>query len=85
MSLIVAASFVAAAYRYSGDENAFKWAMFYVLPLALIWFPDELANFTGSLGGQPITESSPPGCVYAAGWVILFLPAIMGAIVWVRS
>lgn len=85
LSLVVSGSVITIAYQFSGEETAFRYAMFYVLPLALIWFPKEMANFTGSLGGQPITQASHPGCVYAGGWAMLFLPVLMFVIVWVRS
>jgi hypothetical protein len=76
---------IAFAYHSYGDEAAFKSGMFFIFPLALIWFPEEIAGFTGSLGAQHISDGSPPGCVYAGGWFMLFLPLIQAAIVWMRT
>jgi hypothetical protein len=43
-----------------------------LLPLALIWFPEELGSYTGLVtrGGQIDTET-PPGLVSAMGWFFL--------------
>jgi hypothetical protein len=59
-----------------------------VLPLACIWFPDELARFGGRFtfrtlkyGRKPV----PRSFVWFLGWVVLLLPVIMSAILWLES
>lgn len=48
-----------------------------LVPLGLIWFPEELGGFTGyvSRGGNIDTET-PPGIVTFLGWLILVLIGI---------
>ena len=45
-----------------------------LLPLACIWFGDELGEYVG--GGSSITRKSPGWMVKIGGWVLLLLPAI---------
>ncbi len=64
----------------AGCETAFKVGIFLILPLSCIWFSEEMGNYTGMLmQGGPMTRS--PGCLVAAmGWILLFLPVILGLI-----
>ncbi|MBI5635062.1 MAG: hypothetical protein HZA15_16455 [Nitrospirae bacterium] len=50
-----------------------------LLPLALIWFPDELGSFTGYVGrGSNIDTETPPILVSIAGWFFLVgLPVLL--------
>lgn len=51
-----------------------------LMPLALIWFPEELGSFTGYLGrGGRIDTESPPGLVSFMGWFFLVgMPVLVG-------
>ena len=44
-----------------------------LLPLACIWYGDELGEYADSFG---ITRKSPGWMVKVGGWVLLLLPAI---------
>ncbi|HXQ70962.1 MAG TPA: hypothetical protein VN844_10770 [Pyrinomonadaceae bacterium] len=48
-----------------------------LLPLACIWFGDELGEYVGTLPGSGITRKSPGWMVKIGGWVLLLLPAIV--------
>jgi hypothetical protein len=51
------------------------------VPLALIWFPDEIGCFTGSVGrGGQIDAESPPALVSLMGWVFLVGPPLFYAL-----
>ena len=78
VSGLIALSYIVVSGFAAGAEGLFKMAMFCVLPLACIWFPELLANYTGFalMRGPAITRSSPPGCVFVLGWLILLLPPI---------
>lgn len=86
ISGIIAAGYLFAAYL-TGDTRLVWNVIFYLmLPLACIWFSDEMGSYGGLiLGHAPITRPTP-GCVVAlGGWVLLLLPMIMPlivAIVW---
>jgi hypothetical protein len=45
-----------------------------LLPLACIWYGDELGEYVG--GRSSITRKSPGWMVKLGGWVLLLLPAI---------
>jgi deoxyribodipyrimidine photolyase-related protein len=43
-----------------------------LLPMGLIWFPEEIGGFTGYVGrGGRIDTETPPFLVSAAGWILL--------------
>jgi hypothetical protein len=50
-----------------------------LVPLALIWFPDEIGSFTGSVGhGGYIDAETPPALVSFMGWFLLVgFPALL--------
>lgn len=62
----------------SGPANLARVLRFCVLPLACIWFPDQL----GDMVGGRITKSSPRSFVWFLGWVVLLVPVVMAAILW---
>ena len=52
-----------------------------MVPLALIWFPDELGSFTRSVGrGGHIDAESTPALVAFMGWVFLVGPVLFYAL-----
>ena len=48
-----------------------------LLPLACIWFADELGEYVGVLPGPSINRRSPAWMVKIAGWILLLLPVIL--------
>ena len=48
-----------------------------LLPLACIWFADEMGEYIGVLPGPAITTKSPGWMVKLGGWVLLLMPAIV--------
>jgi len=42
-----------------------------LLPLALIWFPDEMGGMTGCVPRGYIDKETPAGCVSVMGWFFL--------------
>ena len=78
ISGVIAIIYLIGAYRGAGGETAFKAGISLILPLACIWFSEEIGNYSGSImrGGGPVTRS-PGWLVAAIGWLILFLPGIL--------
>jgi hypothetical protein len=78
----------AAARPFNGASSVADLARvlgFCVLPLACIWFPDELARFGGRVGVDRlrlVRRSLPRSFVWVLGWVVLLLPVILVAILW---
>ena len=52
------------------------------LPLACIWFGDELGEYVGLLPGPAISKRSPGGLVKVCGWVLLLMPVILAAVMY---
>lgn len=52
-----------------------------LLPLACIWYADEMGEYIGTLPGPAINRRSPAWMVKIVGWVLLLLPAIL--FVWI--
>ena len=79
VSLAIAAAYVIVAFALEKSWTfALTVAAGTLLPLALIWFPDFLGNFTGWGTRTPVDQPSPPRLVAAAGWLLLFgLPMLM--------
>src|SRR5687767_13066422 len=48
-----------------------------LLPLALIWFPEEIGSYTGYVSrGTTIDTETPPFMVSGLGWLLLVLIGI---------
>jgi len=80
LSGILAIVYLVASYAGGGGSGAIKCALFLLLPLACIWFSEEMGSFTGVMRGQYINTRTP-GCLVAfGGWLILLLPVIVGIV-----
>ena len=51
-------------------------AGFLLLPLACIWFADELGDYIGILPGPGISKRTPGWMVRLGGWFLLLLPPV---------
>jgi hypothetical protein len=83
LSLAVAIIYFAVAIigRYEAVVF-FQLFGFLLLPLACIWFGDQMGKYTGfSSIGQPYINKESPGClVTLVGWILLLLPVLAGII-----
>lgn len=77
LSVLVAIGYLVATVRYQ-QQIAFavlQTLIDLLLPLALIWFPEELASVTGNIGrGSYAAQESPAWLITALGWLVLILP-----------
>lgn len=48
-----------------------------VLPLACIWFGDEMGDYVGTFPGPAINRRTPGWMVKLGGWFLLLFPAII--------
>ena len=53
-----------------------------LLPLACIWFGDEMGDYIGTLPGPAINRRSPGWMVKIGGWFLLFFPVLIFFIGW---
>ncbi|MEN6496670.1 MAG: hypothetical protein ABFD16_20465 [Thermoguttaceae bacterium] len=87
LSLIIALAYVTIAIvseistRHCLTPAIFILCAVLLLPLALIWFPEELGSFTGYVGrGGRIDTETPPGLVSFMGWFFLVGMPVLGYI-----
>jgi hypothetical protein len=68
---------------YSRVADLARVLGFCVLPLACIWFPDELARYGGRITFQNLRygrKPLPPPFVWFLGWVVLLVPVVMAVL-----
>lgn len=76
LSVLVAVAYLVAAFTSATPGFGPRVFGFLILPIACIWFSEELGEYTGNWGGQHIDQKSP-GCMIAfLGWTILLLPIV---------
>jgi hypothetical protein len=84
ISLVLSGLYVVGAYWAGGGESFGKALIFCLLPLACIWFPDDVGEYTGNGLTLPSITAESPGCVMkVVGWVLLLFPIWGGGLVWV--
>ena len=60
-------------------------AGYFLIPLACIWYGDEMGGYVGTLPGPAINRQTPGWMVKLAGWVLLLLPAIIPLILFAAT
>ena len=51
--------------------------LYCLLPLACIWFGEEMGDYIGTLPGPAINRRSPGWMVKLGGWFLLFFPVLI--------
>src|SRR5438132_13743310 len=59
LSLLVYLAYITAGFNHGGGAVALKLAIGLLLPVACIWFPEPLGDYTGIIRGQLMTASTP--------------------------
>jgi hypothetical protein len=85
ISGLIAVIYLALAYAHGGMEPVFKLGLFLILPLFCIWFSDAMGGYTGLTSYMISVSSSPGALVRILGWLLLFLPLIMGIIIYAEA
>ncbi len=85
LSGVLAGIYLILAFVGGGIEAALRILLYLLLPLACIWFGDEMGDYTGIVRGQGITKSSPGWLVRILGWLLLLMPIIAGFIMLFQS
>lgn len=85
LSGCVAIAYLLMALLGAGSlESAVRLALFLMLPLACIWFPDGMGSLTGvafGLGRPTITHKTPGDFVALGGWLLLLCPIAVALMV----
>ena len=78
--LIYAAVFFFAAPPRSAAivvVRLFQVMGYFLLPLACIWYGDEMGEYVGNFPGPAINRRTPGWMVKVGGWFLLLLPALI--------
>jgi hypothetical protein len=83
LSGLIALIYLILGIFAGGLETSMKILAFLILPLACIWFPDDMGRYTGRLpiSGGGINQQSPGCLVRIVGWLLL-LGLIIGWIMY---
>jgi hypothetical protein len=77
LSGLIALSYLILGFFGGGPKTGMQVLAFIILPLACIWFPDHMGNYTGRLpiSGGGINQQTPGCLVRIIGWLLLFVPS----------
>jgi hypothetical protein len=83
LSAIIALMYIIPAFWLGGVESALKVLAGLLLPLACIWFGDQMGSATGPIGllSPWITFSTPGVFVRLGGWLVLLAAPVTVVIV----
>jgi len=81
LSLVVVLGYVVGTGVVVGMQSALKVSAAMLLPLACIWFPEVMGEFTGGR----VNRGSPASFVWFFGWILVLLPIIVGTILWFQG
>ncbi len=77
LSVGIALSYTILAIHWGGVA-LWKPALGLLLPLAMIWFPEEIGNLTGFYDSGYVNTRTPGAIISFLGWLILLgLPAVI--------
>ena len=77
LSLVIVLVYLVAAFIYGGWELLLIAAIVLIMPIAMIWFGDEIGDYVGGfhrIGKPYITKRSPGSLVSLFGWALLLAP-----------
>lgn len=84
LSLLIVLAYAAVVFVGASQRSAIAAVgavlatlMYFLLPLACIWFGDEMGDYIGTVPGPAINRRSPGWMVKVGGWFFLFLPIIV--------
>lgn len=73
-AVIIAIGYAIAIVAYAGFTKQATSVYLLLVPLGLIWFPEELGSHTGIvIRGSTIDAETPPFLVSFVGWLLLVL------------
>ena len=80
VSLGIVIVYLIAAFIYGGWELLLIAAIVLIMPVAMIWFGDEIGDYIGGfhrIGKPYITKRSPGSLVSLFGWALLLAPIVI--------
>ena len=80
ISLVIVVGYAIGTYILVGELESVAVLGMALLPLACIWFPEEVADWMGTVGFHHVSSRSPALLVSLLGWCLLVLPAVIAGI-----
>ena len=84
LSLAIALVYVLCTLIWADGETAAMLGLYYIIPLACIWFSDAMGS-APRLTSVYLDRESSPAIVQVMGWVLLVLPILLPAISYLFS
>jgi hypothetical protein len=72
-SAVMAATYVIVVATWDDVGDAVRMFGYCMMPLACIWFPAAMGDYTGSM----TLRRSPAVFVFVLGWIVLLLPGVV--------
>ena len=86
LSIAVVLAYTIVAYRNGGQRDAALVSALCAVPLLLIWFPTALGDHVGLGPSRMATTKESPGIMVSImGWVLLLLPVVIYALLYVSG
>ena len=77
VAVVIAIGYAAAIISNVGFTKNATASFLLLVPLGLIWFPEELGSYTGYVSrSSTIDAETPPFLVSGIGWLILVLVGV---------
>lgn len=83
LSLLIGIGYMIAAISAYGIRGL-SIGVALIFPLALIWFPEEMGNYTGFYRGKYIDTPTPPILITLCGWFFLVGMPLILYFIWRR-
>jgi hypothetical protein len=83
LSLLLVLAYVGGAGMTVGPVSALKILGAMLVPLACVWFPEEMGALTGHR--YSLTRPSHPSFVWLLGWFLLLLPLTIATVFWLQG
>ena len=73
LSLAILVADYVVAFVGRGMTGLFLVMVVFLIPVACIWFPEQIGGATGYMGrpGLRVTRKTPPLCILVLGWFFL--------------
>ncbi|HCE44823.1 MAG TPA: hypothetical protein DET40_14885 [Lentisphaeria bacterium] len=75
ISALIAVAYVVLVYVFRGGASAMDAGMLLLIPLACIWFSDELGGSSSEVGEENV-KRTPAKLIAILGWIILVTPIV---------
>jgi hypothetical protein len=83
LSLLLVLAYVAGAGVVAGALSALRLLGAMLVPLACVWFPEEMGALTGHR--YSLNRPSHPSFVWLLGWFLLLLPLTIATVFWLQG